>query len=112
MTRLVCIAMPGNEPMAERLAALVQGELATLETRQFPDGESYLRLLTDAGPPRPICLGIHGLSAGDSFKALSALAERIVTTNTVAHPSNAINLSGPVAAGVIEMVQGTRTAAP
>ena len=302
MTRLVCIAMPGNEPMAERLAALVQGELATLETRQFPDGESYLRLLTDvsgkqvavictldhpdskflpmmyaaatarelgatrvglvapylaymrqdhrfkdgeavtstcfarlvsasfdwlttvdphlhrhasldeiysipsrvvsadagladwigghvtkpvivgpdaeseqwvsriaarircpyavlakrrlgdrqvvldlpdlatlrgctpvlvddiissaatmveaarlltgAGLPRPVCLGIHGLFAGDSFKALSALAERIVTTNTVAHPSNAIDLSGPVAAGVIEMVQGTRTAAP
>ena len=47
MTSLVFIAMPGNEVMAARLAALAQGELATLETRQFPDGESHLRLRTD-----------------------------------------------------------------
>jgi ribose-phosphate pyrophosphokinase len=72
------------------------------------------RLLSAAGMPKPVCVGIHGLFAGNSFRALSEVADGIVTANTVAHPSNAIDLSAPIALAVIEMVQGagTRTAAP
>jgi ribose-phosphate pyrophosphokinase len=47
MTGLIWIAMPGNEQMAKRLSALTASKVATLETRQFPDGETYLRLRTD-----------------------------------------------------------------
>ncbi len=41
------VALPGNEALAARLAALTGADLCPLETRQFPDGETYVRL---AGP--------------------------------------------------------------
>jgi ribose-phosphate pyrophosphokinase len=43
------IALPGNERLAAALATASEGDLATLEFRSFPDGETYLRLMT---PPR------------------------------------------------------------
>lgn len=46
MQRLI-LPLPGNEGFAKRLAALCQGELGAVETRQFPDGESYVRLHGD-----------------------------------------------------------------
>lgn len=47
MTQLTWIAMPGNEQMAHRLSAFAGGNIAVLETRRFPDEETYLRLRTD-----------------------------------------------------------------
>ena len=41
------LAMPGNEKMGALLAARLGCELGQLETRRFPDGESYVRLLSD-----------------------------------------------------------------
>jgi ribose-phosphate pyrophosphokinase len=61
------------------------------------------RILTAAGMPRPVCVGIHGLFAGDSFERLSKLVERIVTTNSVRHVSNAIDLSKEIAATVADL---------
>lgn len=40
-------ALPGNEAFAARLAREAGAELGQLETRQFPDGEHYVRLRTD-----------------------------------------------------------------
>ena len=40
MTRLVLIPLPGNEAMAEQLAALLDGEVRLPEMRRFPDGET------------------------------------------------------------------------
>jgi len=42
MSRLF-VPMPGNEPMARGLAEICGGDVATLECRSFPDGESYVR---------------------------------------------------------------------
>lgn len=41
------VPLPGNEALAERLATAGGFELGRLETRRFPDGESYVRHLTD-----------------------------------------------------------------
>jgi ribose-phosphate pyrophosphokinase len=41
------IALPGNETFADQLAAACGGERGRLETRRFPDGESYVRLHAD-----------------------------------------------------------------
>ena len=46
MQRLI-LPLPGNEGFAARLAALCEGELGAVETRRFPDGESYVRLHGD-----------------------------------------------------------------
>lgn len=40
-------ALPGNEALAQRLCTLRGWSLGQLETRRFPDGESYARFLTD-----------------------------------------------------------------
>lgn len=41
------IPLPGNEPFAARLASAGGWALGRLESRRFPDGETYLRLLSD-----------------------------------------------------------------
>ncbi|HKL53080.1 MAG TPA: ribose-phosphate diphosphokinase [Wenzhouxiangellaceae bacterium] len=44
MKSTVFIALPGDEPLAEALAESLGAEVAALEYRRFPDGESYLRI--------------------------------------------------------------------
>lgn len=43
----VFFALPGNERLAGDLAALTSGEVGKVEVRHFPDGESYVRVLSD-----------------------------------------------------------------
>lgn len=43
MSAPLFIALPGNMPMAEKLALLCAGDIGVIETRDFPDGETYLR---------------------------------------------------------------------
>lgn len=46
------------------------------------------------GSAPAVCLGVHGIFAPEAIAALQqAGAARIVTTNAIAHPSNAIDLS-------------------
>ena len=46
MTPLL-IPLPGNKAMAQSLGRPLGSELGNLEIRKFPDGETYLRLLSD-----------------------------------------------------------------
>lgn len=49
--------------------------------------------LRNHGAIGPICLAVHGLFADNAYNELkSAGADRIVTTNTVQHPSNGIDV--------------------
>ena len=43
MTALLISPLPGNEILAERLASHLGANIASLEIREFPDGETYLR---------------------------------------------------------------------
>lgn len=45
--RPLFLALPGNEGACERIARFAGGEVAPLESRGFPDGESYLRVATE-----------------------------------------------------------------
>ncbi len=48
MTRgRLLLALPGNESFAQRLAAQLDADVAVVEARRFPDGESYVRLPED-----------------------------------------------------------------
>lgn len=44
MSRRLVLPMPGNEGFGDRIAQALGLELTPLETRRFPDGETYLRL--------------------------------------------------------------------
>ena len=47
MTPSLIIAMPGNEAMAQTLAQLLRFDVGQVELRAFPDGETYLRFVTE-----------------------------------------------------------------
>jgi len=60
-----------------------------------------------AGSAPAICVGVHGIFAPQALAALQqAGAARIVTTNSIAHPSNAIDLSPLLADAVMRFWQG------
>lgn len=71
------------------------------------------RLLQRAGWPAPVCLAVHGIFAGNSYALLQqAGASRVVTCNTIAHPSNAVDISRLVAASVAQSLAMTGATAP
>ncbi|MFC3068451.1 ribose-phosphate pyrophosphokinase [Phenylobacterium soli] len=48
----------------------------------------------------PVCVVVHALFADDAYAELSGVAERIVSTDAVTHPSNGIPLAGLLADAV------------
>lgn len=58
------------------------------------------RKLPLQGLQRPVCAVVHGVFAEDSYERLKALAERIVSSDSIPHESNAIRLAPLVAAAI------------
>lgn len=59
--------------------------------------------------PPAVCIIIHAIFAGDAWETLqSAGAARIVSTDAIAHGSNAISLAAPIARAVREHLAGAR----
>jgi ribose-phosphate pyrophosphokinase len=56
MSEPLLLPMPGNERLAQALADALGWAAGAVETRRFPDGESYLRLATDVGRRHVIIL--------------------------------------------------------
>lgn len=57
--------------------------------------------LKRAGLAAPVCLGVHAVFADRAYEdRLAAGAARVVTCNTIPHPSNAIDLSEQIAAAI------------
>jgi ribose-phosphate pyrophosphokinase len=67
--------------------------------------------LRAAGLSPPVCVAIHGIFAGDALADLdSAGAGPVVSTNTILHVTNAIDVSGSVSDCVREFSGSARTA--
>lgn len=47
MTQLLIAYLPGNESFAVAVARHLSADVVSLETREFPDGETYLRFCSD-----------------------------------------------------------------
>lgn len=57
--------------------------------------------LKEASFAAPVCIGVHAVFAGDAYEALKGVgAAGIITTNSVPHPSNAIDLSALLVDGL------------
>jgi len=54
MTAPLYVAMPGNEAMTGALARLLDGEVGEIGVHTFPDGETYLRYLTEPSGRRVV----------------------------------------------------------
>ncbi len=61
--------------------------------------------LKEAGLPPPVCLAVHPIFAGTAYQDLQAAGiDRIVSCNTIAHPSNQIDLSDAIAVAAVELM--------
>lgn len=68
-----------------------------------------VNLLERHGYASPVCAVVHPIFAGDSYDRLvEAGAGRVVSANTIAHHSNAIDISGPLAEAVAKCVETAR----
>ena len=56
MNRPVLFALSGSEALAQPLSAALDAEVGTIEHRQFPDGETYLRVVSDISDREVILL--------------------------------------------------------
>ena len=64
------------------------------------------RKMREAGFDPPACLGVHAVFSPDALSTLrGAGAGPIVTTNTIAHETNAIDVSSLVAGSVVSLME-------
>lgn len=98
--RDVEISMPGIERWRTRQPVLVDDIISTARTMI-----ETVRHFTRAGLSEPICVGVHAVFAGDAYETLRASgADRIVTTDTIAHESNGIGVGGELVAALRELL--------
>ncbi len=64
--------------------------------------------LTQAGLPPPICIAVHAIFAESAYRdILASGADRILTTDTIEHESNAIEVTNPLAEAVHQLLEAT-----
>lgn len=100
--REVEVSMPEVERWPDRTPVLVDDVISTGRTMT-----AALRHLSRARARPAVCLAVHGIFAGDGYREiLEAGAERIVTCNTVAHETNAIDVTDLIAGSVSRHLSG------
>lgn len=100
--RDVSVSTPDVEAHRDRTPVVIDDIISTACTMI-----EAVRQLDRAGMRPPLCVGIHGLFADGAHDDLRAAgASRIVTCNTVTHPSNAICVFDPIAAAVSALIAG------
>ena len=97
--REVEVSVPEVERHRGRTPVLVDDIVSTGRTMV-----ETARHLERLGLGRPVCVGVHAVFAEGAWEALREVAARVVTCNTVLHPSNAIDVSGLVAGALGEQL--------
>lgn len=85
--REVTIAMPDMRQWQGRTPVLIDDIIASGQTLMVA-----VRQLLERGFRSPVCLAVHGLFADRSDETLAAAGAALVTSNSVVHASNAIDL--------------------
>jgi ribose-phosphate pyrophosphokinase len=94
--REVEVSVPEVARWREHTPILVDDILSTGRTMIETVGH-----LRREGMRPPVCISVHGIFAGDAFNELMAAgAGNVVTTNTISHVTNAIEVTPLLAQGV------------
>lgn len=100
--RDVEVSVPDIERWQGHTPVLVDDIVSTARTMIETVGH-----LVRAGVRPPVCIAVHGIFAGKSYQELlRAGAARIVTSNTIPHESNAIDVTDLLADAVRKMIGG------
>lgn len=66
---------------------------------------SAVRRLQEAGLPPPVCITVHPVFAGSAYEDLmSCGVDRVVSCNTIAHPTNGIDVAEAIAVAAVELM--------
>ena len=97
--REVEVSAPAIEDHRDRTPVLIDDIISTGATM----AKAVVRLVS-AGMRPPVCIAVHAVFADDADNALIAAgAERVVSCNTIAHATNAIDVNGAVAEAVTQL---------
>lgn len=97
--RDVLIAASDLAAWSERVPILVDDVISSGQTLA-----TAAREITGQGYPAPVCLATHGLFAPGAEALLKAAGCRAVTTDSIAHPSNAIALGPMLGAALVRQL--------
>jgi len=91
------VTVPDISPWRDHVPVLYDDIISTGKTML-----ETIKQLKKTEIPSPVCIGIHGiLPAGSHEELIHAGAAKVVTTNTVSHETNAINIAGSIAEVII-----------
>ena len=98
--RDVEVSVPDVDKYKNATPVLVDDIISTAHTMI-----ETVKHLKKAGMKPPICIGIHAVFSGNAYQDLKdSGVKKIVTCNTIPHPSNAIDLSGIMAEEIQKLV--------
>jgi ribose-phosphate pyrophosphokinase len=98
--RDVEVSVPDVERWAGHTAVLADDIISTGRTMA-----ATIRRLADSGFDATVCVGVHAVFAADAYEELGrAGAARIVTCDSIPHPSNQIALASVLAAEVRDLL--------
>ena len=101
--RDVEVSVPQVERWRDHTPVLVDDIVSTART--MIEAVKHLQRI---GLAAPVCIGVHAVLAGQAYEdLLAAGAARVVTTNSIAHASNALDLAPDVTAAVHDLLAGT-----
>ena len=100
--REVSIAVPGVHAYMDYTPVLVDDIVSSGATML-----ETARRLHALGMASPVCVAVHALFAGEAYAQLKEVSERIVSCNTVTHPSNAIDVHRDIAMAVTSLAQAS-----
>lgn len=102
--RDVEVSVPDMRPWRGRTPVLVDDIISTARTLI-----ETTRMLQAAGASGIIAASVHGLFAGQAYDELCAAGvQKIVTCNTVAHPSNAVDITVLLASAAEEVMRAQK----
>jgi ribose-phosphate pyrophosphokinase len=98
--REVEVTLPGVHRWRDRVPVLLDDIVSTGTSMV-----AAMRALASRGMQAPVCVAVHAILADGAEDALRAAgAARLVTSNTIRHPSNAIDVDPLVADAVREVL--------
>jgi ribose-phosphate pyrophosphokinase len=98
--RDVSVSVPDTSRWHDHTPVLVDDIASTART-MMSAAEHVLK----TGLPRPVCVAVHPVFADNAYDELAAMGVgRIISCNTIAHHSNAIDLVPALAPAVRAMI--------
>ncbi len=98
--RQVEVSFPDVAKLRGRTPVLIDDIISTARTMI-----AVTEHIVKAGLEPPVCVGVHAIFAGSAYEDLSRSGvARIVTCNTVPHPTNAIDVHQAVAERISELL--------